>query len=104
MEIQDQWKLVIGTTLGICLVVFGLVFWNSATDDYYNKLNGETYEIESCLQYMEHPLNSIGDRDDCLEKRKLGGLFIGLGIFALWGTIYTNKNYLTEWMKQKDLL
>ena len=104
MEIENYWKLVIGTTLGICLIVFGLAFWNSATEDYYNALNSQTYEFESCSQYMEYPLYSIGDRDDCLEKRKSGGLFIGLGIFTLWGTIYTNRDYLIEFMKERGLL
>ena len=102
MEIQDQWKLVIGTTLGICLVVFGLVFWNSATEDYVSHLNEKTYEISSCQQYMD--LGSIADRDDCLQKRKSGGVFISLGIFALWGTIYTNKDYLTDLMERNNLL
>ena len=104
MEIKNYWKLVIGTTLGICLIVFGLAFWNSATEDYYNTLNSQTYEFESCSQYMEYPLYSIGDRDNCLEKRKSGGLFIGLGIIALWGTLYTNKDYLIEFMKERGLL
>jgi hypothetical protein len=104
VEIENYLKLVIGATLGISLIIFGLAFWNSATEDYYNKLNGETYEIESCLQYMDHPLNSIGDRDDCLQKRKSGGIFISLGIFTLWGTIYTNRDYLTDLMERNNLL
>jgi hypothetical protein len=49
-------------------------------------------------------LGSIADRDDCLQKRKTGGIFISLGIFALWGTIYTNKDYLTELMERNNLL
>ena len=102
MEIQDQWKLVIGTTLGICLVVFGLVFWNSATEDYVSHLNEKTYEIGSCQQYMD--LGSIADRDDCLQKRKSGGIFVSLGIFVLWGTIYTTKDYLTDLMERNNLL
>ena len=59
MEIENYWKLVIGITFGVCMLVFGSVFWASATEDYYNKLNGETYEINSCLQYMEPPLSSM---------------------------------------------
>ena len=27
------------------MLVFGSVFWNTATEDYYNKLNGETCYI-----------------------------------------------------------
>ncbi len=93
---------MIGTTLGISLIIFGLAFWNSATEDYVSHLNEKTYDISSCQQYMD--LGSIADRDDCLQKRKTGGIFISLGIFALWGTIYTNKDYLTDLMKQKNLL
>ena len=102
MEIKDYWKLVIGITLGISLVIFGLAFWNSATEDYTSHLNEKTYEITSCQQYMD--LGSIADRDDCLQKRKSGGIFISLGIFALWGTIYTNKDYLQKLMENYDLL
>jgi hypothetical protein len=102
VEIENYWKLVIGTTLGISLIIFGLAFWNSATEDYVSHLNEKTYDISSCQQYMD--LGSIADRDDCLQKRKTGGIFISLGIFALWGTIYTNKDYLTDLMKQKNLL
>ena len=54
--------------------VFGSVFWNTATEDYYNKLNGETYQIDNCLQYMEPPLSSMEERDDCNQKRQLGSL------------------------------
>ena len=104
MEIQDYWKLVIGVTIGICLIIFGLAFWNNATEDRYNPVTEKTHEIKTCSQYMEYPLYSIGDRDDCLQKRKVGGFFIGLGIFTLWGTLYTNKDYLTEFMNEKDLL
>ena len=104
MEIQDYWKLVIGTTLGVSLIVFGLAFWNSATEDHYNPVTEKTHDIETCSDYMEYPIYSIGDRDDCLQERKTGGIFISLGIFALWGTIYTNKDYLTELMEQNNLL
>ena len=93
---------MIGATLGISLIIFGLAFWNSATEDYTSHLNDKTYEITSCQQYMD--LGSIADRDDCLQKRKTGGIFISLGIFALWGTIYTNKDYLTDFMKKYELL
>ena len=81
MEIENYWKLVIGTTLGISLIIFGLAFWNSATEDYVSHLNEKTYDISSCQQYMD--LGSIADRDDCLQKRKTGGIFISLGIFAI---------------------
>jgi hypothetical protein len=102
VEIENYWKLVIGATLGISLIIFGLAFWNSATEEYTSHLNDETYEITSCQQYMD--LGSIADRDDCLQKRKSGGIFISLGIIALWGTIYTNKDYLTELMERNNLL
>tara|TARA_Y100001960_G_C14043322_1_gene526191 strand:+ start:136 stop:450 length:315 start_codon:yes stop_codon:yes gene_type:complete len=104
VDIENYLKLVIGITLGISLLVFGFAFWNSATEDYYNKLNGKTYEIESCLQYMEAPLSSIGDRDDCLKKRQLGGAFMAVGTVILWGTLYLNKNYIEELMKNYKLI
>jgi len=44
VDIEQYWKLTIGITLGICLVVFGSVFWNSATEDYYNKLTNKKYK------------------------------------------------------------
>ena len=61
-------------------------------------------DFETCSDYMEYPIYSIGDRDDCLEERKTGGIFISLGIFALWGTIYLNKDYLQKLMETYDLL
>ena len=93
---------MIGATLGISLIIFGLAFWNSATEDYTSHLNDKTYEITSCQQYMD--LGSIADRDDCLQKRKIGGIFISLGNDAVSAEIYTNKDYLTDLMKQKNLL
>jgi len=48
VEIENYWKLVIGATLGISLIIFGLAFWNSATEDYTSHLNDKTYEITSC--------------------------------------------------------
>ena len=104
MEIQDYWKLVIGITLGVSLIVFGLAFWNSAVEDHYNPVTEKTHVIETCSDYMEYPIYSIGDRDDCLDERKTGGIFISLGIFALWGTIYINKDYLQKLMENYDLL
>lgn len=104
MEIENYWKLVIGITFGVCMLVFGSVFWNTATEDYYNKLNGETYEIDSCLQYMEPPLSSIEERDDCTQKRQLGGIFTTIGIVSLWATIYINKNYILQLLKDNNLL
>ena len=104
MEIQDYWKLVIGITLGVSLIVFGLAFWYSAVEDHYNPVTEKTHVIETCSDYMEYPIYSIGDRDDCLDERKTGGIFISLGIFALWGTIYTNKDYLQKLMENYDLL
>ncbi len=104
MEIENYWKLVIGITFGVCMLVFGSVFWNTATEDYYNKLNGETYEIDSCLQYMEPPLSSMEERDDCTQKRQLGGIFTTIGIVSLWATIYINKNYILQLLKNNNLL
>jgi hypothetical protein len=44
---------------------------------------------------MEYPMYSIGDRDECLQKRQIGGSFIGAGTLVLWGSLYLNKNYLS---------
>ena len=104
MFIKEYWKLVIGTTLGVCLLIFGAVFWESATEDVYNPVSEKTNKVETCSDYMEYPMYSIGDRDDCLQERKTGGIFISLGIIALWGTIYINKDYLTDLMERKNLL
>ena len=86
------------------MLIFGTVFWNRATEDNYNKLNGETYEIDSCLQYMEPPLASIQDRDECLQKRQFGGLFIVSGVVILWATIYINKDFIWQLLKNNNLL
>ena len=86
------------------MLIFGSVFWNTATEDYYNKLNGETYEIDSCLQYMEPPLSSMEERDDCTQKRQLGGVFTAIGVVSLWATIYINKDYIMHLLKQNNLL
>ena len=104
MEIENYWKLVIGITFGVGMLVFGSVFWNTATEDYYNKLNGETYEINSCLQYMEPPLSSMEERDDCTQKRQLGSIFTTIGIVSLWATIYINKDYIFQLLKDNNLL
>ena len=53
---------------------------------------------------MEAPLSSIGDRDDCLKKRQLGGAFMAVGTVILWGTLYLNKNYIEELMKNYKLI
>ena len=86
------------------MLVFGSVFWNSATEDYYNPLNEETYEINSCLQDMEHPLNSMEDRDNCTQKRQIGGVFTTIGVVSLWATIYINKDYILQLLKENNLL
>ena len=100
MFIEEYWKLVIGITLGLSLLIFGTVFWDSATGDYYNKLNGETYEIETCFQYMEPPLGSLSARDECVEKRQIGGIFLGLGTLILWATLYFNKEQISILFKK----
>ena len=100
MFIEDYWKLIIGITLGLSFLIFGTVFWDSATDEYYNKLNGETYEIESCIQYMEPPLGSISDRDECVQKRQIGGTFLGIGTVILWATLYFNKEQISILFKK----
>ena len=104
MEIENYWKLVIGITFGVCMLVFGSVFWNTATEDYYNKLNGETYEIDSCLQYMEPPLSSMEERDECTQKRQLGGIFTTIGVVSLLATSYINKDYIFQLLKDNNLL
>ena len=100
MFIEEYWKLIIGITLGLSFLIFGTVFWDSATGDYYNKLNGETYEIESCIQYMEPPLGSISDRDECVQKRQIGGAFLGIGTVILWATLYFNKEQINILFKK----
>ena len=95
---EEYWKLVIGITLGLSFVIFGTVFWDSATEDYYEKLNDKTYEIESCIQYMD--LGSIADRDDCIQKKQIGGTFLFVGTLILWGTLYFNKEYLSILFKK----
>tara|TARA_B110000014_G_scaffold261930_1_gene254730 strand:- start:305 stop:619 length:315 start_codon:yes stop_codon:yes gene_type:complete len=104
VELENSWKLAIGITLGVCMLIFGAVFWNSATEDYYNPLNEDTYEINSCLQYMDPPLSSIEERDDCIQKRQLGGIFTAFGVVTLWATIYINKDYIMKLMKENNLL
>ena len=95
MFVEEYWKLVIGTTLGVCLLIFGAVFWESATEDVYNPVSEKTNKVETCSDYMEYPMYSIGDRDECLQKRQIGGSFIGAGTLVLWGSLYLNKNYLS---------
>ena len=104
MKIENSAKLTIGITLGLCMLIFGSVFWNSATEDYYSVLNEKTYEINNCLQYMEPPLASIQDRDNCVQKRQLGGIFTAIGAITLWATIYINKDYIMKLMKENNLL
>ena len=47
---------------------------------------------------------SIGDRDECSQKKKIGAGFLGSGILTLWATIYINKDYLEKIMKDKNIL
>jgi hypothetical protein len=96
--IEEYWKLVIGITLGLSFVIFGTVFWDSATEDYYEKLNNKTYKIESCIQYMD--LGSIADRDECVQKKQIGGTFLAVGTLILWGTLFSNKEYLSSIFKK----
>ncbi len=98
MFIEEYWKLVIGITLGLSFVIFGTVFWDSATEDYYEKLNNKTYKIESCIQYMD--LGSIADRDECVQKKQIGGTFLAVGTLILWGTLFSNKEYLSSIFKK----
>ena len=104
MFVEEYWKLVIGATLGVCLLIFGAVFWESATEDVYNPVSEKTNKVETCSDYMQYPIFSVGDRDNCLQKRKVGGAFLGSGILVLWATIYINKDYLETIMKDKNLL
>ena len=98
MFIEEYWKLIIGISLGLSFVIFGTVFWDSATEDYYEKLNNKTYKIESCIQYMD--LGSIADRDECVQKKQIGGTFLAVGILTLWGTLFFNKEYLSMIFKK----
>ena len=95
MLIQGYQKLVIGITIGLSFLIFGTVFWDSATEDYYNPVSEKTNKVGTCSDYMEYPIYSIGDRDKCLQKRQIGGSFIGVGTLVLWGSLYLNKNYLS---------
>ena len=79
------------------MLIFGAVFWNSATEDYYNPLNEVTYEINSCLQYMDPPLSSMEERDDCIQKRQLGGIFTVFGVIILWATVTTGEIDFFAW-------
>ena len=108
MEIKDYWKLVIGTTFGICLLVFGLVFWDGATTDYTSHLIGKTYEITSCQQYLDfgsfRDSDAMANRDSCLQKKQLGAFFMIMGITSLWASIYIHRDYITNIMKTYELL
>ncbi len=98
MFIGEYWKLVVGITLGLSLLIFGTVFWDSATEDYYEKLNDKTYEIDSCIQYMD--LGSIADRDECVQKKQIGAVFLVIGALILWGTLFFNKENLFAIFKE----
>ena len=49
---------------------------------------------------MEPPLGSISDRDECVEKRQIGGIFLGLGTMTLWATLYFNKEQISMLFKK----
>ena len=100
MFIEEYWKLIVGITLGLSFLIFGTVFWDSATGDYYSNLSQKNYEIETCAQYMDPPLASISDRDECVQKREIGGTFLGLGTCTLWATIYFNKEQINLLFKK----
>ena len=100
MFVEEYWKLVIGTTLGVCLLIFGAVFWESATEDVYNPVSENTNKVETFSDYMEYTMYSIGDRDECLQKRQLGGTLLGLGNIILCGPLYLNKDYLSTIFKK----
>ena len=53
---------------------------------------------------MDPPLSSIEERDDCIQKRQLGGIFTAFGVVTLWATIYINKDYIMKLMKENNLL
>ena len=53
---------------------------------------------------MEPPLSSMEERDDCTQKRQLGGVFTAIGVVSLWATIYINKDYIMHLLKQNNLL
>jgi hypothetical protein len=45
-------------------------------------------------------LGSIADRDDCIQKKQIGGTFLFVGTLILWGTLYFNKEYLSILFKK----
>tara|TARA_Y100001960_G_C14237854_1_gene616901 strand:+ start:94 stop:408 length:315 start_codon:yes stop_codon:yes gene_type:complete len=92
---EEYWKLIVGITLGLSFLIFGTVFWDSATGDYYSNLSQKNYEIETCAQYMDPPLASISDRDECVQKRQIGAIFLAAGTLTLWATLYFNKEKLS---------
>ena len=49
---------------------------------------------------MEPPLGSISDRDDCVQKRQIGGSFLGIGTVILWATLYFNKEEISILFKK----
>ena len=53
---------------------------------------------------MDPPLSSMEERDDCIQKRQLGGIFTVFGVIILWATIYINKDYIMKLMKENNLL
>ena len=100
MFTEEYWKLIVGITLGLSFLIFGIVFWDSATGDYYSNLSQKNYEIENCAQYMDPPLASISDRDECVQKRQIGGIFLAMGTITLWATLYFNKEQINILFKK----
>ena len=49
---------------------------------------------------MEPPLGSISDRDECVQKRQIGGAFLGIGTVILWATLYFNKEQINILFKK----
>ena len=39
-----------------------------------------------------------------IEKRKIGGVFTAIGVVSLWATIYINKDYILQLLKENNLL
>ena len=45
-------------------------------------------------------LGSIADRDECVQKKQIGGTFLAVGTLILWGTLFSNKEYLSSIFKK----
>jgi hypothetical protein len=45
-------------------------------------------------------LGSIADRDECVQKKQIGAVFLVIGALILWGTLFFNKENLFAIFKE----